>query len=279
MPTRLLCLVALLAPSFAAAETVAFAHRTAAVGDAVEQTVRFEMRLEMTSRQGAEILDEDASEAVRTQRRRVTATDTREGKVVGADVRFFEAASTHNGETTTDPVAGKSYHCERRGESLTVTTDDGITPSMGEYALVVRAMETLGTTSPLAEFLAGKRVEVGEKLDLPADLAQRALGFDKQLGTVDRFELTLKSVESVDGRDVARFAATIEAAGAGAEQMGLVVGGVFDIETKTCRVVAVDLNGPIAMSGQRGVGLAAHQLDGRGQMRMQLAARYRDATR
>lgn len=267
-----------LAPSLAAAESATFGRRPTVVGDAIEQTLRVEMRLHTTSRQGAEVVDEASSEVDRSQRRRVTASRTRAGRVSGATVQFFEATSTHNGESTTDVVAGKSYQCERgEDDKLTVLTDKGLMPSMEEYALVARAMETLGAASPLAEYLAGKTVEVGERLDLPAELAQRALGFDKQFGTVDRFLLELQELHEVDGRRVARFGATIEASGAGTGQMGLVIEGVFEIEEPTCRVVAADLTGPIAVSGLRGVGVVAHQMDGRGRMRMQLAARFRDA--
>jgi hypothetical protein len=278
MSPRFLLLAVLLAPSFAFAESATFGRRQSVVGDAVEQTVRLEMKLHTTSRQGAQVIEQESSEVERQQRRRVTASSTREGRVVGAAVRFFEASSTRNGESSTDPVAGKTYQCERgEDDKLTVLTDKGTIPTMEEYTLVVRAMETLGTASPLAEFLAGKTIEVGEEIELPADLAQRALGFDKQFGKVNLFTLKLKELRVVEGLRVARFAATIEATGGGTGQMGLIVEGAFEIEEPSCRMVSADLTGPIALSGQQGVGVTAHQVDSRGRMRMQLAARYRDS--
>lgn len=280
MSPRPLLLAALLAPSLAFAESATFSRRQSVVGDAVEQTVRLEMKLDTTSRQGAQVIEQESSEVERQQRRSVTALSTREGRVVGAAVQFFEATSTRNGESTADPVAGKTYHCERgEDDKITVLTDKGTIPTMQEYTLVVRAMETLGTASPLADFLAGKTIEVGETLDLPAEIAQRALVFDKQFGTVNKFTLTLEKVRVVEDRRVARFAANVEASSAGSGQMGLFVEGAFEIEEPTCRMVSADLSGPIALSGKQGVGVVAHQVDSRGRMRMQLAARYRDATR
>jgi hypothetical protein len=280
MSPRLLLLAALLTPSLTMAESATFGRRHSAVGDAVEQSVRLEMKLDTTSRQGAEVIEQASSESEQLQRRRVTAARTRDGRVVGASVWFFEAKSLHNGESTTEPVAGKTYQCERgEDDKLTVLTEQGALPSMAEYTLVARAMESLGTASPLAEFLAGKTVAVGEKLDLPAELAQRALGFDKQFGKVNKFSLTLEAVRVVEDRRVARFAADIEASGGGTGQMGLFIEGVFEVEEPTCRMVAADLTGPIALSGLRGVGVEAHQIDGRGRMRMQLAARYHDANK
>lgn len=278
MSPRLFLLAVLLTPSLAFAESATFGRRQSIVGDAVEQTVRLEMKLDTTSRQGAQVIEQESSEVERQQRRRVTASSTREGRVVGAAVRFFEASSTRNDESTADPVAGKTYQCERgEDDKLTVLTDKGTMPTMEEYTLVVRAMETLGTASPLAEFLAGKTIEVGEEIELPAELAQRALGFDKQFGKVNLFTLKLKELRVVEGLRVARFAATIEATGGGTGQMGLIVEGAFEIEEPTCRMVSADLSGPIALSGQQGVGVTAHQVDSRGRMRMQLAARYRDS--
>ncbi|TWT99912.1 hypothetical protein Pla108_08550 [Botrimarina colliarenosi] len=276
---RLLAIAALLAPAPAAADSATFGRRKAAVGDAIEQSIAITLRLDTTSRQGEAILDQATSEVERRQRRRVTAQALQDGRVVAAEVRFFEAASTHNGATATEPVADKSYRCVREGEKLLVTNAEGVVPPLDEYALVVRAMETLGTASPLAEFLAGRTVAIGERLELPAELAQRTLGFDKKIGTVDSFALTLNEIGAVEGRRVARFAATIEASGGGTGQMGLFIDGTFDIEEATCRVVAAELSGPIAMSGLRGVGVVAHQLDGRGRMQMELTARYRDAVR
>lgn len=278
MSPRFFLLAVLFAPSFALAESATFGRRLSVVGDAVEQTVQLTMKLDTTSRQGDQVIEQDSSEVERTQRRRVTASSTRDGRVVGAAVRFFEATNSHNGDSTTDVVAGKTYQCERgEDDKLTVLTDKGTMPTMEEYALVVRAMETLGTASPLAEFLAGKTIEVGEEIELPAELAQRALGFDKQFGKVNVFTLTLEDVRAVEGLRVARFTANIEASGGGAGQMGLFVEGAFEIEEPTCRMVSADLTGPIALSGQQGVGVTAHQVDSRGRMRMQLAARYRDS--
>lgn len=261
-------------------ETLTFAHHSAAVGDAVQQTVRVGMRLESTARQGATVLETTKSALDRQQTRVVTATEVTGGRVLGAQVHFLEAAATRDGASESQPITGKVYHCRRESdERLTITTPDGQLPPMTEYELVARAMETLGTASPLAEFLAGRTVRVGERLELPAELAQQALGFDSRMGEVDRFVLKLTAVETLDSRRVGVFDAEIEAHGTSSQQMRLMVAGAFRVEESSCRVVSADLTGPIAMSGARGGEVGAYTLDGKGQMRIAVSARYRDATR
>ncbi len=269
-----------IAASAPAADSLTFGRRPSLVGDAVQQSVRVEMRLESTARQGATVLETSTSTIDREQTRRVTATEVAGERVIGAEVRFLEATATRDSTAERQAIAGKAYLCRRESdERLTITTADGRLPPMDEYELVTRAMETLGTASPLAEFLAGRTVSVGERLELPAELAQQALGFDSRMGEVDRFVMTLTRVETIESRRVGRFDTEIEAHGATSQQMRLIVAGVFQVDEATCRLVSADLTGPIAMSGVRGGQTEGYTLDGKGKMRLALTAQYRDARR
>lgn len=273
MTLRLSLFVLLCLPMLASAQSVTFGHRAAEPGDTIDQSMRVEMRLDQTGRRGNKILEQNKSTQDRDQRRRVTATEIADGRVVEATVHFFEARSEHNGEATVEPVVGKAYVCRRKGDTLEVTTPEGLVPPIMEYALVSRAMATLGTASPLAEFLAGKTLAVGDRLDLPAELAQKALGFDSEMGEVNRFGLQLDAVEEGATGPIARFTAEIEASGSGSQQMGLLVTGAFGIEARSCRVVSADLAGPLVMS----VVVGDYTVDAKGKMRLALASQYRDA--
>lgn len=273
MTLRLALFLLLSLPMLASAQSVTFGHRAAERGDTIDQAMRVEMRLDQTGRRGDEVLDQTKNTQDRDQRRRVTATEIVDGRVVAATVHFFEARSAHNGEATVEPVVGKAYVCRRKGDTLEVTTPEGLVPPITEYALVSRAMATLGTASPLAEFLAGKTIAVGESLDLPAKLARQALGFDSEMGEVNRFGLKLDAVEESATGPIARFTAEIEASGSGSQQMGLIVSGAFGIEARSCRVVSADLSGPLVMS----VVVGDYTIDAKGKMRLALASKYRDA--
>lgn len=266
-----LLLVLSLSP-LAAAQSVTFAKQAIAPGDTIEQSVRIEMQLDQTGRRGKEVVEQTQLTQDREQRRSVTATRLEAGRVVEAVVGFSAASTTHNGRSIVEPVVGKRYTCRRDGESLVITAADGTVPPLPEYKLVSRAMATLGTESALAGFLAGRTVAVGERLELPAELAQKALGFDRSLGEVTRFGLQLKSIDETSPGSTARFDAEIEAIGAGSNQMGLIVGGSFQIEATSCRVVSADLSGPIGMS----VVVGGYTVDAKGRMRLAIASQYHD---
>lgn len=274
MPLRLALLAFVSLPVLASAQSIKFGRHAPEPGDTIDQAIRVEMRLDQTGRRGDQIMEQTKARQDREQRRRVTATEIAAGRVVQATVHFAEARSSRNGEAIVEPVVGKAYVCRRTESGLEVTTPEGTVPPIAEYALVSRAMSTLGTASPLAEFLAGRTVAVGERLDLPAELAQQALGFDSEMGEVSRFTLQLHTIDQLASGPIARFTAEIEASGRRAQQMGLLVTGAFEIEALSCRVVSADLSGPIVMS----VVVGDYTIDAKGKMRLALASQYRDAT-
>lgn len=265
-------------------QSITFGRPTSRVGDIIQQTVRVGLALDSKVRQGAEVIDEEHRRVDRTQQRTVTATALDGDRVAAAEVRFGPshaevAEGPDAGAREDDPVVGKTYLCWREADELRITLPDGKLPPMDEYAVVARAMQTLGTPSPLAEHLAGRTIQVGEKLSLPNAVAQQALGFDATMGEVVDFQLALKAIETTDGQRLARFDARIEAVGAGSQQMRLFIAGALVLEEATCRVSSADLAGPIAMSSLRGPSSQGYQMDARGKMHVRVASAYTDAKR
>ena len=272
----------LLTAAASAAETVTFGTRPAQPGDTAEQRVDVDMQMTATARRGEEILEQSESQIGRQQVRRVVATEIADGHVVAADVSFKSATRTAADGLYAEPVAGKTYRCRREGDELRVTTPQGELPPMAEYEIVSLAMRTLGTPSPLAELLGGRTVAVGEQIDVPGATASKLFGLDPKMGDVRRFTLKLAGVETLqitpdERQQVAEFDAEIEAHSAGSDQMRMIVTGAFRLDAATCRVVAADLTGPIALGGVRGGLTAGYQLSGAGKMRLALAVQYRDA--
>lgn len=263
----------LLAPAAASAESVVFTKKASRVGDRLEQRVDAGMELQLRSRRGAEVFDTRESSTGRRQRRVVVATGLDGGVVNRATVSFSEASRLRDGRSAPEPVVGKTYRCERRGEELRVTTDDGAVPPLAEYTVVVRAMESLGRPNPLADFLHGRTVAVGERIELPPDVARRVMGLEDQFGAVERFALTLRGVDA----GAARFEADVEATGAGSSQMRVLLGGTLAIDASTCRVVSTELSGPIGLIETRGSVGRTYQVDGTGRMRIAVRSEHRAA--
>jgi hypothetical protein len=263
-------------------ESVRFARRAPAVGDQLKQSLAVKLQLDTLVRQGGEVLEQTKTSIGRQQRRLVTTTEVDGGRATAAIVRYalakkqLDTGPTKNdisqGPATPEPVEGKAYRCRRVADELQIVDSDGNIPPLDEFQIVARNMEWLGRPNPLAEFLAGRTVRVGESFELPQEVAEKLLGLGDTLGEVSRFGLTLDSVQAVDGTPCAVFRASIDAASSDSSQMRLQLDGLLVVETATCRAVQADLVGPIGMSETRGSLTATYQMSGTGKMTVHIAS-------
>src|SRR5690606_6398094 len=151
--------------------------------------------------------------------------------------------------------------------------DDGTLATPREHEQVSASMASLGKISPLAEFFAGKKITLGEKVDLPAEVGTTLLGGDGTLGKVSRFEMTLKEVVVREGRQIARFDTEIEAEAEDGVQMRLLLSGSISLEVETCRVEGLELDGPLARMSSFGSYSHRETTSVRGKMAIAMKAR------
>jgi hypothetical protein len=272
-----------------APKTIQFNRRPARVGDNVDQTLSLEVRLATSVRKGNEVVEKSQNDVCNKQRRSITTTGVTAGRTSAVRVTYFEVTKEVSGlanEAIDQAVAGKTYLCRRDiGESasdegqLIVTDEQGKLPSLEEYEIVAANMEMVGRPNPLAEFLAGRAFKTGQTIPLPKNIANQVFNLGEQFGDVTRFELTLENVHAQDGVTCAAFTARVEASSSGSSQMGIQVEGPFVVETDTCRVVKVNLIGPIGMSDSRGSYSTAYQIIGTGQLQVSISSTFQDAKR
>lgn len=276
-------------------QRVAFRKRAAHVGDEVEQSLALEVRLSTMKRQGAEIIDKSQTTARNEQHRVMKTTHVENGMAVAVRVQYIAAArelSTPNaaqpGQVQGDPkktplpVAGKTYLCQRLpgpNGRLAITDEAGNIPPTDEYEIVAQHMEMVGRPNPLAEFLAGKNVQVGQTLHLPREVADKIFNLGEQFGEITRFDLTLKVVELRGGSTLAQFTASVEAAASNTSQMRMQLEGPLTIEADTCRALNLDLAGPIAMSETRGSYSNSYHVLSTGSLKTHIASQFREAKR
>jgi hypothetical protein len=285
----------------AAPQTVEFGRQGPHIGDQVEQRIALEMRLATSLRQDDKLLEKNDTTMRNTQRRAVTTTEVLDGRTQAVLVRYPEATKqmaigpdankaptdgkppeTKNSEPVSQPVEGKAYRCRREpGEDgkLIVTDADGMLPPIEEFTIVAQSMEMVGRPNPLAEFLAGRKVAVGETLPLPKNVADRLFGIGERFGDVSRFDLTLEEVRTENGRSCAAFRASVDAGSTKSSQMRMQVEGPLVIDVASCRAVRTKLTGPIAMTESRGTYSTAYQLISTGHLTIAIDAAYRDADR
>ena len=76
------------------------------------------------------------------------------------------------------PVAGRTYLVDRPEDELRVVYEDGGEPTRAEVAIVKQNMQSVGRPNALAQFLHGKTVRIGERLDVPTELAEEDPGME-----------------------------------------------------------------------------------------------------
>lgn len=272
-----------------AGQSATFNRRAPLVGDQLEQDLSISLQLGTMIRQNNQILEQAKTSLRRHQRRIVTTTHVAGGVTKAVLVRYAEAgkeigngpANSPFGEikATSQPVHGKTYRVRRDGEALLINNEAGEIPPLVEYEIVSLNMESLGRPNPLADYLAGQTFTVGQKITLPNAVAEKLLGLGEDMGSVSRFDLTLKQVNNSRGVPCAEFLASIEAGSNDSSQMKLSVEGPLVIEVDTCRAVEANFTGPIGMSETRGSLTTTYHMIGTGNMTVRIASDYADAKR
>jgi hypothetical protein len=232
-------------------QLVEFAPATTIVGEKVLQRVGMELNLHTIIKQDGKVAHDGTTSLRRRQERTIEVLEVAEGRARKAKVTYTlsRVMSPENNEPTaeiTQPVEGKTYLITREGERLLVTESDGSIPTQKEFELVVNSMDTFGQPNPLAEFLLTRQIRVGESVEIPQHIAGVMMGLDS-LGEVQKFELLLSEVKSINGKECAVFVATILAQGKPENPLKVEAGGNVVIELATCRTLEATLTGPLAL--------------------------------
>ena len=274
-----------------AAQKVSFSRQATRVGDEIEQNLGLELRMTMTMRQANEMVGKSQTTVRTNQKRVLTTTEVDHGRIVAVRLQYpvatkhesiVEGTEINEPTLSPQPVQGKTYICRRdSGENgeMVVTDEAGNRPPTDEYEIVAQQMQMVGRPNPLAQYLDGRTITVGEKVELPAAVASQVFNLGDKFGKVSRFTLMLKKVQTEDDVKCAMFQANVEAFANAATQMRLEVEGPLVVDVATCRAQKISLGGPIGMSETRGSYSTAYQVIGTGKLQMSVASIYRDTKR
>lgn len=263
-------------------QTVTFQKRSAQVGDKAEQSLQCDLQLVMSIRQSGQTVQEQKQSLLREQRRHLTILQVEKDKPLKAEVRYDASLVTvqppeGTAEKVTQPIMGKAYLISRSGKTLSITYPDGSAPPKEETEIVAANMETFGQVNPIAEFFAGKKVRVGDTLQLPNDLARELLGFAETPGAVSSFQLKLVEVlapKSQGGSPVAVFSIELRADDSKQDGVQMQLTGKLEMEVATCRSRAVSLAGPVMAEETHGPKNGEFQVRSEGQIEVAVRAEY-----
>ena len=197
------------APTVPVGQSIRFAPPQTAVGERVVQRVGMELNIHTIVKQSGKVAHDGQTNMRSRQEREIEVLQVVAGKAVQAQVTYplSRSLSPENpdpADEVAQAVEGKSYLIARNGERLLVTDLEGAIPPRNEYDIVMNTMESFGQPNLLAEFLLPREIKIGERLQVPADIAKKMLGFDS-FGDVQKFELYLQEVKEIGGAAVRSF--------------------------------------------------------------------------
>lgn len=231
----------------AAPAHITFKNTPPQIGESAPQYFNF--KIEFTDESGV------STEVIRSQKRLVTIEDVAQGVANKARVRFDEAGSRNTTSQKDkprsrptqliEPVTGQTYIVSRNEAGLSVVYENGETPGELESAYVLRTLATFGLPNPLAVFLHGRKVKIGESLQLPAKAAIGLMGLDNAEGAKAKCQLKLSKLASKEERMEAVFEMELEARQA--DGMLTHLAGTLRLDPATCRVIHLDAKGPFEL--------------------------------
>lgn len=241
-----------------------------------------EINLKTVISQAGQTAHESDDAMIRRQQRTIEVTQVDGDKFKSARVSFPLSRMAVPGETSASvddpqPVEGKSYLFTRAGEKALITDLTGEMPPLDEYKIVADSLKTLGQPNLLAKHLLETQPQVGQRVLVPRKVAKSLFGMNDDIGSIKRFELTLREVQPRKDASgpVAVFDAKIETMPSETSPMEMSVAGRVAIEIATCRTLSAELSGPIGMTTLQPTEGGVLHYGVSGQLRMATRADYR----
>ena len=240
-----------------AQEQFTFRHQNPVLGEQWVNSVQFNMRMKTRYRYPGQEPQETSNHDQQQQLRRLTILDVKSGYSSRVRVHF-EKAVRQVGETDqkdyewlSQPVAGKTYIVERVKDKLIVTDPDGNLPEEEELMIVRHSMEAVGRPNPLATFLNGRTVSVGDTVYLPGHQASCFLGSRQEGAESQKMPMKREKVQDIDGVTCGLFSAQLKSVTHEGPRTSSHMSGHFAVQLNTCRIVHVNFQGPVTFRQTR----------------------------
>ncbi len=267
-----------------ASELIVFQKQPAAAGDVSRQTIECDLAMEMSIRQGGQVVQAQNQTIERKQLRELTILNVGQQAPTRARIKFEESSvglktADNPPQSSPQPVTGKIYLVTRNQDRLAITYPDGSAPPEIETAIVAQNMESFGLPNPIANFFNERKIQIGETIQLPNQIARELLGFPDTVQNITQFQLRLTETKNVRGKKCAVFRIRLIADNAEAASLKMDLGGSLLLEIGTCRTVAVQLNGPVGASEMHGPPQGQFEVASKGNIRVAVESDYQAKVR
>ncbi len=276
----------LLYGSLAAGQQVTFQFTPAVAGMQIQQVVKTTSNLKTKYEQSHQLISLESQHTQTHQQRHITVVSAANEHAATVHVHY-ERATTKNRShlfrrEKPQCVNKKSYEVSRIGDELQVRYLDGRTPPQDEIDLVSINMQSIGRTNPVATFLRGRTVTVGEQLLLPSELAAELLN-TKVIRRAQRVTMTLKQVDKTVNPPSAIFDLHIgndvvpqePQQTASPELAPIISRGTVVIDPQTCRTQSIHMQAELNVHEERGPQGFTFDVSNEGELKVESFATYR----
>jgi hypothetical protein len=240
------------APPVSEGEAVTFLTAPLAAGTKVNGSFVSSMDMKVTISMGT--MGEQTIQVKQGEESAWGASVSEPGKVA---LQFTKSVTTGTNPMTGEqvsnkkPVEGKSYLVARTEAGLEVKGAEGAAVPEVEANDAGSRIGASMFDSGLGEVLTKSPITPGQPISVSQDLARSVMQMDKEdVGKINEFTLTLKEIRERGGTSVGVFDAVIDLELADdqlPESIKLKWTGEIHVCTGTCRVVGLQLSGPIDM--------------------------------
>lgn len=240
-----------------AAEThLNFTAHVSKVNDATHQVSELVLAADRSIRHQNQIVGTSNQKMQQSQDRVVTILKTAHGNPIQARIDYGDSttqveAGDQRNVKVVQPIANKTYFVTRNDDQLLFADETGGEITEAEDKLLQQQFQNFGKPNPLAMFLNGKRIRMGQSINVPEEVARELLGLTGHTGKTDRLSLRLVATKSVAGVECGVFD-TLLRTSSEETSMSLLMKGQIAVDPETCRTKSVQLQGPVAISETRG---------------------------
>lgn len=264
--------------TIATAESVTFTFQQPQNGQRIHQEVDSRTKVQTTFEQSNQLISSESKNSLLQQVREILILEADPSKTVRVQVTYTRAVRKNRGKLLDrpkpQPVAGKTYLVQRIGDVLQVTYPDVTQPSAEEVLIVQANMRAVGRTNPLAKFLDGRTIQIGQRLQLPHNLAADMLGGSDALKTAETVFLTLSRTKRINGQRAAVFKAEILGPYTDDGIRSIQSEGEIIVAIATCRTLRAQMDAKVALVEERGPKGATFTVSNVGKVHLKIEARY-----
>src|SRR5215471_13937511 len=154
-----------------AVDVVRFIYRPPVVGQHGAHDTQFALSFDISLTQAGQVISAESKKLTRDQTRDVTIVEVAGQCATKAQVHYQQsreavALKEQQATSTAQPIEGKTYVVERRGNDLVVMDQQGNPVADPERTLVAASMDWVGRPSALGAFLNGKELAIGQTLNV-----------------------------------------------------------------------------------------------------------------